>query len=253
MNNHGWSGALYLREMKAEFTHVLRTPSFSIPTLAFPLMFYLFFGIVFQFGGSEWDQSKFMMVTYTTFGIIGPALFGFGTVMATERDQGWLRLKRVSPMPAAAYFVAKAAMSMLFAAIIIALLFIMAYIGGGVRLTPLQWLLLAALMVVGSLPFVTLGLWIGSIASATSAIAIVNLIYLPMGLLSGLWFPLMLFPPFLQTAAHILPAYHLSQLGLKIVEMDAGGSVLYHACVLGAQTLVFVFLARVGFKRMQTR
>ena len=57
--------------------------------------------------------------------MIGAALFGFGVSVAVERGQGWLEVKRTTPMPIAAYFVAKLAMAMIFSAIIVTLLFIM--------------------------------------------------------------------------------------------------------------------------------
>lgn len=52
-----------------------------------------------------------MLAGYCCFGMIGAALFGIGVGLATERAAGWLELKRASPMPAAAYLLAKLAMA----------------------------------------------------------------------------------------------------------------------------------------------
>ena len=46
-------------------------------------------------------------------GVIAVSLFGFGVALAMERGQGWLQVKRASPMPVSAYFLAK-----LFAAVV---------------------------------------------------------------------------------------------------------------------------------------
>ena len=48
--------------------------------------------------------------------------------------------------------------------------------------------------VLGVLPFCAIGLFVGSLVSGQAAPAIVNLIYLPMAFLSGLWVPLQFLP-----------------------------------------------------------
>jgi len=241
--------AIYLHEARYALLGVWRTPAFTLPTLLFPVIFYVFFGIVFSFGGSKWDQSAYLVATYGTFGIIGPALFGFGALLASERDQGWLRLKQASPMPIAAFFTAKIFMSMVFSVIVVGMLFALAIFGAGVTLSIGQWLEMAALLIVGTLPFCAMGLCIGAMARASAANAIVNLVYLPMGLLSGLWMPIVIFPDVLKMAAQIFPAYHLSQLVLGVMDLDLGGSVVVHWSVLIGQTALFLSLAIVAFRR----
>jgi len=241
--------SIYWHEARYAFIEVWRTPGFTLPTLIFPVVFYLFFGIIFTFGGGSWQQSTYLVATYGTFGIIGPALFGFGALVASERDQGWLLLKQASPMPITAYFAAKIFMSMVFSAVVIGLLYTLAYFGGGVRLAAWQWLAMAGLLMVGTLPFCALGLMVGTFARASSANAVVNLIYLPMGLLSGLWMPIVIFPEFLKAAAHVFPAYHLSQLVLGVVDLDLGQPVLLHVLVLLGQTGLFLSLAIIGFRK----
>jgi ABC-2 type transport system permease protein len=57
---------------------------------------------------------------------------------------------------------------------------------------------------------------IGYLAKPTSAPAIVNMLYLPMSFLSGLWIPIQFLPAWLQSFAHFLPPYHLSRLALGV-------------------------------------
>ena len=77
-----------------EVLRVLRTPAFAIPSLAFPVVFYVLFAILLpgQWGG--YQKSAYLLATYGAFGVIGPALFGFGVGLAIERENGWLELKR---------------------------------------------------------------------------------------------------------------------------------------------------------------
>lgn len=235
----------YLIEIRLEFLRLLRTPSFSLPTLIFPPMFYVLFALLMPFGKSSgWQAGHYLLASYTVMGVMAPGLFGFGVTVAMERSRGWLTLKRVAPMPAGAYLVAKLAMAMAFAALIFAIMATLAAGAGGVDLHPLRWLALLATAVLGVLPFCAIGLWIGSYGSAEGAPAIVNLIYLPMAFLSGLWFPLMIMPQFVQQIAPLWPAYHLAQIALGSIGYPVAGSIVVNVAVLLAITAVFFLLAR---------
>lgn len=243
---------VYLREAAFQFWSVLRTPGFALPTLLFPALFYLFFGLVFGHGG-DGATATYMLATYGTFGIMAPSLFGFGVGIAMEREHGILALKRVSPMPSMAYFFSKAVMAMLFALLIVLLLSALGALFGQLRLPRGEWFALLATLVPGTLPFCALGLAIGLHAGGQSSPAIINLIYLPMSLLSGLWVPLRLFPHWLQDFAQVLPAYHLSQIALGIVHMGDGGRLLVHAAYLAVFTVVCLRLAQRAWRRIQDR
>lgn len=241
---------IYALEAWYEFLRILRTPAFVLPTLAFPLVFYLMFAVVMpgQWGG--YHKPTYLFATYCTFGVIGPALFGFGVGLAMERQQGWLELKRVSPMPAGAYFFAKIAMSLAFAFAVILVLSVAAMGFGGVRLGVGTWCLLAAALLLGTLPFCAFGLWIGTLVKGQAAVAVVNLIYLPMTLLSGLWIPLFVFPVLLQKLAVLWPAWHLGQMALGIVGQVEAVPYLLHAGALLAMTVLFLSLAALRLRSL---
>jgi ABC-2 type transport system permease protein len=239
---------IYQKEAWYDLINVWRTPGFVVPALAFPVVFYLFFGILFSPSGAT-SHAVYMLVTYSCFGIMGPAMFNFATNIASDRTQGWLTLKQLSPMPVAAYLLAKLSTSLLFALIIIILLFGVAVLFGEVRLESNQWGKLALLMLVGTLPFALIGLILGLTLSDKAAPGVVNLIYLPMAFLSGLWLPVTLLPSFLQQLAWLWPSYHLSQLGLKVVGMDQGHPWPLHLAILLLFTGVLVMLSLLVFRR----
>lgn len=234
----------YLLEAKYEFMRLLRTPSFVLPSLLFPSMFYLLFGVVLGSSRGGGELPRYLLATYGVFGVMGVALFGFGVTIAIERERGFHALKRALPMPPGALLFAKMAMAMIFAAIISLMLATIAATLAGVSLAPLQWLLLFLINVLGVLPFAAIGLWIGTLVSGQAAPAIVNLIYLPMSFLSGLWMPLSVLPDFLGRLAQAWPSYHLSQIALAVVGRDAGGNIVGHVAVLLAITLGCFLLAR---------
>lgn len=241
---------IHLLEIKYEFLKALRMPQYSLPTLLFPVVFYFFFGVLFGSRSTgAVEMSKYLVATYGAFGVIGTALFGFGVSVATERGQGWLEAKRTTPMPISAYFVSKVAMAMIFSAIIVVLLFITGRLGAHVVLTPAEMLSMFAILVGGSVAFCTLGLAIGFFAGPNSAPPIVNLVYLPMGFLSGLWIPIVFLPEALKSLAMWLPPYHLGQLALRTIGASAGDPVALHAGALIATTILFGAIAYLGYRR----
>jgi ABC-2 type transport system permease protein len=239
--------ALYLREAKYEFLRVLRTPAFSIPTLVFAPMFYLLFGVLLNRGNP--GAASYLMATYSVFGVIGPGLFGFGVGLALDRERGLLTLKRVQPVPALAPLLAKVGMAMGFALCIGLTLLALGMTLGGVEMTASQAALLLCVDVLGVMPFCALGLLIGSLVNGNGAPAVVNLIYMPMALLSGLWLPLKMLPAVAGQIAPLWPAWHLGQLGLKLVGQDDGRSAWMHVAVLLGFTAICLFLAQRRLQR----
>jgi len=241
---------IYALEARYEFLKVLRLPAYAIPTLAFPTLFYAMFS--FAFGGQSLggaSMSAYMLATYGTFGVIGAALFGFGVGIAIERGQGWLLLKRASPMPAGAYFAAKVAMALLFAGIIVGSLFALGALMQGVRLPAGTWLSLGAILVSGAMPFCAMGLAFGTWCGPNSAPAVVNLVYLPMAFGSGLWVPVQVLPGLLKDLAPWLPPYHLAQLALKTLGADMGRPAAGHVAALAAVTAISLAAAWAGYRR----
>ena len=234
-----------LLEAKYEFVSLLRTPIFALPTLLFPLMFYLLFGVAMNRGGA----GQYLLATYGVFGVMGAALFGFGVTVAMDRDHGLLALKRALPVPPGAYLMSKMAMALLFSAIVSLLLALTAATLADVSLAPAQWLALWLVHVAGALPFCAIGLYIGTLASGAAAPVVVNLVYLPLSFLSGLWLPLSMLPDALARLAPAWPSYHHAQLALKVVGMDAGQPVALHVGVLLVVTLGFFVLAHARLSR----
>jgi len=233
----------YLLEARYEFLRLLRTPSFALPTLLFPALFYLLFGVLLGARQGGDVAARYFLATYGVFGVMGVALFGFGVSVALDRERGLLALKRALPMPPAAYLLAKTAMAMIFAAVVSVLLALIAAGLAGVSLSPWQWAALWLVNVLGVLPFAALGLWLGCLVGGEGAPAVINLVYLPMAFLSGLWLPLSMLPAVLSQLAQLWPAYHLAQIALRVVDKDAGQPLVLHVAVLAIVTAVFGLLA----------
>ncbi|GAC1471837.1 MAG: ABC transporter permease [Gemmatimonadaceae bacterium] len=252
-----WSrrARIYVLEARYEFVKLLRMPAYALPILLFPAVFYVFFGLSFGAAspGSRVSMATYLIATYGAFGVIGASLFGFGVGVALERGQGWMLLKRATPMPPTAYFLAKMVMSLAFSTLIVLLLSALGVLFGGVRMSAGTWLRLVGILIAGAIPFSACGLAIGYFAGPNSAPPIINLVYLPLSFASGLWVPIQFLPKFLKNAAHFLPTYHYAQLALNTIGAGLGGSFMSHVLVLVGFTSLCLVVAYVGYLREEDK
>ncbi len=242
---------IYLKEAKYEFLKNLRLRTYSLSVVMFPVMFYVLFGLVLNRGEMIGDTrfTTYLLSTYGTFGVMGASLFGTAAGLAAERGLGWLQVKRASPMPPFAYFFGKVMMSVIFSTTVVLALLALGVGLGGVRLSLAEGIKLVSTLMAGSLPFCAMGMALGYFTGPNSATGVINLIYLPLSFLSGLWVPLMFLPKVLRQFAHALPPYHLAQLALSTVGAGAHESNWGHWGYLAGFSLFCLGVAKLGFQR----
>jgi len=234
----------YFNETKFEFLGALRTIGFAVPFLLLPVMIYLLFGVAMA-GDAVTKNPRvadFLFCGFSVFAISGPAIFGIGVGVAMERDAGLLKWKRALPLPPGSYLLAKMSMAIIFAVLTFTSLLITALIVGKLMFSAGQLAALAVVMILGALPFVAIGLFIGVYFSGSVAPAIGNLVYLPSIWLGGLFIPL---PKFLQAQAVIWPTFHLNQIATGITDLKEFHFVptLVSTGVLVGMTVLFGGLA----------
>lgn len=246
---------IYLKEAKYEFLKYLRLRVYTLSVLSFPIMFYVLFGLVLN--KNEYVAATrvplYLIPSYGTFGVIAASLFATAAGLAGDRGLGWLEVKRASPMPPFAYFIAKLFTSMVFSTFVVLALFALGIAFGGVRMSIGRFAAMFATLVAGSVPFSAMGLALGYFIGPNSAPPTINLIYLPMSFCSGLWIPFMFLPKVVQKIALVLPPYHLSQLALGVVGAGTNESAIRHWEVLAAFTMICLGVARIGFQRDQQK
>lgn len=237
----------YVQEARSEILRYLRNPGFLLPVILFPTAFYLMFGVALARSESP-GMATYLLASYGTFGVMSPGLFGFGVSLALERDNGLLTLKRALPMPPAAYLIGKMLMAMIAAALVIVLLLGLAIGVANVTLGVGQASAFLLTGTLGVLPFCALGMLVGTLIKGQGAPGLLNLIYLPMAFLSGLWVPLRILPEALQNMAPVWPSYHLHRIalnGLGVIHEP----VLQHVLVLCGFTAGFLWLAARRVRR----
>lgn len=232
----------YLSDAAFESLRLFRTPAFSIPILAMPLLFYSFFGVALAGGAAARapDLANRLFVGWTVYGVMGPGLFGFGILVAVERNMGLLTLKRALPLPPGSYLTGKLMMACVFAVLVLAMLVGLGVTVGHVTLPFAVLVRMAAVMSLGVLPACAVGFFIGAFAPASSASAFANIAYLGMAFLSGLFFPI---SGALHDIRWVWPTYHLAQLARASGGLPYEGPLVGHAAALAAMTAVLVAFA----------
>jgi ABC-2 type transport system permease protein len=130
----------------------------------------------------------------------------------------------------------------------VALLVLIGTTLGGVQITALEIIKLAAITLAGAVPFASMGLLISFLIPPTGGPGLINLIYLPMSFASGLWMPIWMLPHWMQKIAPALPTYHYAQLALNIFGYAQKGTSMtahwealvgFTCLMLGAAWLIF--------------
>jgi ABC-2 type transport system permease protein len=245
----GYYANIFGKEAKYEFVRMLRTRAFSLSVIGFPVMFYLLFGT----SNRHNPFASYLVAGYSCMGVVSACLFGIGMGISLERAQGWLDLKQASPMPRLAYIGAKVMTCAAFALVIVTILAALGVIVGGVKITPLEFVQLAGVILAGSVPFTAMALVVALLVPANAGPGIINLIYLPMSFASGFWMPITYLPHFFQKIAPALPTYHLAQLALNIFGMGQTGSMRIHWEALAGFTLLMLGTAWIIFTRSEAK
>jgi ABC-2 type transport system permease protein len=237
-----------------ELLRLWRTPAFSVPTLAFPAMFFGLFGLSQahrQIGGVELPY--YLLVSYSTFAVMSVGLFAFGASIAVERECGWSKLIRMAPVSPLLFLCSKLIVAFCFAAGSVALLIVFAAmtLDNGLDLPLIAGPVLGVLP--GVVTFAALGMSIGYVCPAPAAAAITNVVYVPLAFASGLFVPVEYLPPLVQRLAPLLPSYHLAQLGWTQLDPARESTLSPSILVLVAFTAGFAWLACRSYARERSR
>ncbi len=245
---------VYGREIRTEFTKMLRNRGYSASVIGFPLVFFFMFACLNRHPGpAGHEAARYLLASYSCFGAVGASLFGIGASLAYERGHGWLELKRASPMPPMAYLAAKLASSLIFSLVICLLLIALGpLVAGQTVLSFGEAAKLLGVVTIGTIPFASLGLLFGLAMPPNAGPGFLNLLYLPLSFCGGLWVPVDQLPHWLQAVANYLPTYWFSRLALHALAFPTPRLALGYAALAG-YTLVLLFASARVWARSEAR
>jgi ABC-2 type transport system permease protein len=194
-----------------ELLRTLRSTRFFLFSLVFPLLLYYIIA-----GGNRHTRiAGVPMPLYFMTGMAGwgamMAVVSTGTRISAERQTGWNRQLRITPLSVSAYFRAKVLTGYVMALLSIVLLY-GAGLTLGVHLAPAKWISMTLLILVGLIPFNVLGIWLGHLLTADAVGPAVGGIVSLFALLGGMWGPLAT-KGFMHSLSESLPSFWLVEAG----------------------------------------
>jgi ABC-2 type transport system permease protein len=203
-----------LTQVRSEVVRYRRMPEYFIGVVVLPIILFAMFGL--PAAGTRLPDgttvTALLFVSFSCYGVISQALFSFGAELATERQKGWLRRLRATPMPMWLYFTGKLALNIVFILAIIVGMAALAATAGAANFDPAALMATMGVLVLGTVAFSPMGAAIAYWVRPKAATTIVNLVFLPLAFLSGFFFSLSSLPQILQDIAPYLPTYHFGQL-----------------------------------------
>ncbi|MEV7686082.1 ABC transporter permease [Streptomyces bungoensis] len=211
--------------IKLELTRALRNRKFLFFSVIYPSVIFLLVAGQGDSGtrveGTGLTLATYMMVSMASFGALTAVLMGNSERIAKEREGGWVRQLRLTPLPGRGYVLAKTASAAVVSLPSIVVVFLVAATVKDVRLDAWQWLALTGAIWAGSLVFAALGVALGYLASGDAVRPITMITYFGLSILGGLWMPTTTFPTWLQDIAKWLPTHAYAALGRSIEQSQA--------------------------------
>ncbi|UYB42718.1 ABC transporter permease [Streptomyces sp. Je 1-4] len=224
--------------VRLEVRRTLRDRGFVIFGIGMPVLMYLLMtNIGVGPGGAAPEWKIASMVGMAAYGALGAAV-GTGTGVAEDKQLGWLRQLRITPLSPLRVVVGRGLTGSVTVLPALASVLLVGALVNGVRMPAWQWGALAGLLWIGSAPFTLLGLGNGYRLSAQSTSVVNTGCVLLLSIIGGLWFPTELFPGWLRSLSLWTPGNRFAELGRSITHDSAPG--------LGSVAVLAVWLALFG-------
>jgi ABC-2 type transport system permease protein len=238
------SGLVYTR---FELLRAFRNRRFFIFSFGFPLALYFLIAgpqrNTADLAGTGISAPLYYMVGLASFGTMA-SMISAGARIAGERQAGWTRQLRITPLRPRQYFRAKVVASYAMAVCSLLLLYISGTILG-VSLAAHEWLLMTGLILVGLLPFAALGITLGHLVNVDSVGPLTGGLLAILAFLSGTWFPLT--HGFLYDVGQYLPGYWIVQASHIALHGHAWGAQGWLVVIVW--TILLALAAGVVYRR----
>jgi ABC-2 type transport system permease protein len=238
--------------LRLELLRMFRNRRFFIFSLGFPIvLYYLIAGPNRDnddLGGSGISAPVYYMVGLVAFGAM-TAVLSAGARISAERQTGWNRQLRITPLTTREYFRTKVLTCYAAACATIVVM----YVAGatlGVSLPARNWLEMTALILIGLVPFAAGAIAMGHLVPVDSIGPAMGGTTAILAFLGGTWFPITGSGVF-ATVAKLLPSYWLVQASHVGLGGDAWGRTGW--LVVAAWTAAMTAVAFRAYRRDTNR
>jgi len=234
-----------------ELRRTFRNRRFFFFSLGFPLVLYYLIAAPQQdttdLAGTGISAPTFFMVGLAGFGAMMGSISS-GARIAAERQVGWNRQLRITPLSRRTYLSTKVLTAYATSLTTLVLLFA-AGISLGVSLPANEWLEMTGLMLVGLIPFAAGGIMLGHLLTTDTLGPVVGGVVSLLAFLGGTWFPIT--DGFLHSVAQVMPSYWLNQASHVALGGQPWG--VRGWTVIAAWSAVTILLAGWAYRRDTAR
>ena len=236
--------------LKFEILRTLRNRRFLVFSLIFPLV--LFFAIAGPNKMVIVEGIHFPLYYMTAMASWGSmtATLSSGARIAAERQIGWTRQLKITPLSTRNYFAAKIVCGYVMALFTVLALGVAGTILG-VHLSGPEWLKLVALLLVGLIPFVVIGILLGHLMKVDSLGPALGGVTSLFALLGGSFGPIFQ-SGFMLKVVKDIPSYWLVQASQSVLS-PSGWPPAQSWIVIGVWTVVMSRLAVIVYRRDSNR
>jgi ABC-2 type transport system permease protein len=168
--------------VRAQTVELARYPAFAVPTLLFPALFFLLFGLP-RAGG----RASVLTASFAGYAVLSVAFFQFGVGIAGERTRPWELFLRALPVGVGTRLAARAISATVFATASVGVVIAVALATTDVDLGARSWARVGVALLAGSVPFTLLGIALGYWLPPKGALPVANILYLALSYAGGLW------------------------------------------------------------------
>ena len=168
---------LALAHARAETRQLLRFPGYWVPTLGFSGAALLLFGRHFERG-----EPERLLAGFAATALLTVAFFQFGVGIAASRTTPWESFLRTLPVSVGARLAGRVISALAFAAATAGIVAVVAITVYGVSMSPVRFVALFLVLLVGCVPFAFLGIAFGYWLSPKAALPVANALFLPLAI-----------------------------------------------------------------------
>jgi ABC-2 type transport system permease protein len=236
-----------LAQLRVELLLARRRGESVLITVVVPIVLLVFFGAVAPPATGAERPTDFLVPGLLALAVMSTSMVSLGIATAYERYYGALKRLVGSPLPRASLLAAKTLAILVIEALQVVALALIARLMFGWTPAGSVPLALVALL-LGSVAFAGLGLWLAGTLRAEATLAVANGLYLVFLLLGGFVFPLERLPGGLGALSRLLPPAALADATRAALEGAPSDRLLGALAVLAVWAVVAAGGAALTFR-----
>lgn len=145
--------------MKIELILMKRQAAYYLLSIGLPSVFYLIFSGMMSGSDTPEHVLRGYLFSMTLFSIMSSAFFSIPSTLQSDKNNNWQKMIQHSPISMVKYYISKLCSTLLTFMLSIIVVFSIGHFVRGVNLPMVDWLLIALILLVGSVVFIAMGYW----------------------------------------------------------------------------------------------